>query len=255
MNRFIMLKAVGVQSLLATLLLCSTLVPIFAATPSEQLISAITEGDEKKAILLLKQGADPNARDELKEPVLLLAAYLGREKTVRALLAGGADLQGVEIDGGNALHSAAMGGHVGITRLLLERGLAVNGRAHTDGMTPLAYVSVRGHLKVMRLLLERKADVNLPDTGGNSALLHAAMRGRADAVRLLLEHGANVNAASSHGWTPLMAAAWEGHTSVVKDLLKHGANRSLVNSEHRSALMLAESEGHQAAVKLLKTEN
>jgi len=227
-------------------------VPLSGQAPTADLIDAINTRDEPRAVLLLKQGADPNVRDAVaKQPAVTAAAYLGLETTVRALVASGADLRALDNDGAGALHAAALVGHAGIVRLLLDRGLEVNEAARVDGMTPVAYAAVRGRLSAMRVLLERHADVNVADSGGNSPLLHAAMRGRTAAVRLLLESGANVNASSKHGWTPLMAAAWEGEASVVAVLLKHGANATLVNSQRRSALMLAESAGHRAVVKLL----
>ena len=240
------------KSLFLALLVSVPPIRAFAATPSEEFIQAIVKGNEKKALALLEQGADPNARDIFTQPAMATAAYFRREKTLVALLAHGADFRAVDNDGLNALHAAAVGGSAEVARRLIDQGLPVNLRGGTDGMTALANAAVRGHLKVMRLLIKRGADVNIPDSGGNTPLLHAAMRDRTDAVRLLLEHGANVDAASKQGWTPLMAAAWEGHTSIVKDLLKRGANANLMNREHRSALMLAESEGHGKVVKLLK---
>ena len=90
--------------LIAALLLLWSLPRLFAATPAEELINAIYKGDEKKAILLLKQGADPNVRDIGTQPAIAAAAYLGREKTVRALLASHADLRAVDSDGANALN-------------------------------------------------------------------------------------------------------------------------------------------------------
>src|SRR5437870_1315191 len=45
-------------------------------------------------------------------------------------------------------------------QLPFRRGLGVNERARTDGMTVLAYASVRGHLKAMRLLLEHRANLD-----------------------------------------------------------------------------------------------
>ena len=225
--------------------------PLSGQAPVADLIDAINKRDEPRAALLLTQGADPNVRDAVTQPAITAASYFGLEKTVQALLASGANVRALDNDGASALHAAALGGHAGVVRLLLDRGLGVNDAARADGMTPMAYAAVRGHLSVMRVLLEHHADVNIADSGGNSPLLHAAMRGRITAVRLLLESGANVDAASRHGWTPLMAAAWEGDASVVAELLKHGANATLVNSERRSALMLAESEGHRAVVNLL----
>src|ERR1043165_3952618 len=162
--------------LIAALLLLLSLPRLFAATPAEELINAINSGDEKKAILLLKQGADPNTRDTVTQPAIAAAAYFGREKTVRALLASHADVRAVDNDGANALHCAAYGGHRAIVDLLLASGLAADARARTDGMSSLAYATVRGHLKVMRLLLDRQANVNLADSGGNTPLLHAAKR-------------------------------------------------------------------------------
>jgi len=219
--------------------------------PVAELIDAINRRDEPRAALLLERGADPNVRDAATQPAVTAAAYLGLEKTVLALIASGANMRAVDNDGAGPLHAAALGGHAGVVRLLIERGLDVNEAARADGMTPIAYAAVRGHLSVMRVLLEHHADVNLVDSGGNSPLLHAAMRGRLTAVRLLLDAGANANAASRHGWTPLMAAAWEGDASVVAELLQHGANPAMVNTERRSALMLAESEGHRAVAMLL----
>jgi ankyrin repeat protein len=237
--------------LLAALVILGAGRPFSGQAPAADLIGAINKRDEARATLLLKQGTDPNARDALTQPAITAAAYFGLEKTVQALLASGADMRALDNDGAGPLHAAALGGHAGVVRLPLARGLGVNEVARADGMTPMAYAAVRSHLSVMRVLLEHHADVNFPDSGGNSPLLHAAMRGRTNAVRLLLDSGANVNKASNHGWTPLMAAAWEGHASVVADLLKHGANATLVNGDRRSALMLAESEGHRAVVKLL----
>ncbi len=237
--------------LLAALLILWRGASLSGQAPVADLIDAINKRDEPRAALLLKQGADPDARDAVTQPAITAAAYLGLEKTVQALLANGANMGAVDIDGASPLHAAALGGHADVVRLLLDRGLGVNEVVRADGMTPIAYAAVRGHLSVMRVLLEHHADVNVADSGGNSPLLHAAMRGRLAAVRLLLESGANVNAASKHGWTALMAAAWDGDASVVAELLKHSANAALVNSERRSALMLAESEGHRAVVKLL----
>ena len=237
--------------LLAALLILGAGVSLSGQAPAADLIDAINKRDESRAVLLLKQGADPNVRDAVTQPAVTAAAYFGLEKTVRALVASGANLRALDNDGAGPLHAAALVGHAGIVRLLLDRGLPVNAVARADGMTPIAYAAVREHLDAMRMLLRHRADVNLADSGGNSPLLHAAMRGRTNAVRLLLESGANVNAASTHGWTPLMAAAWEGDARVVAELLKNGANATLVNSERRSALMLAESEGHRAVVKLL----
>src|SRR5262245_59873170 len=134
----------------STLLGLFSVLPVIAQAPADEQVAAIQKNDQKKLSALLQQGANPNSRDLVKQPILSLAAYLGREKMVSMLLANGADLRAADGDGWNALHNAALAGHLAIARLLLDRGLDVNAR-QTDGLTPLAHAAVRGHLKVMQL--------------------------------------------------------------------------------------------------------
>jgi ankyrin repeat protein len=237
----------------AAALLSSVLAPATASSqaPVDDLIKAIYARDEARAIELLDAGANPNARDELTQPAVTPAAYFGLERTVQALLKRQADLRLVDVDGLNALHAAAIGGHAAIAGLLIDNGIGVNDRGGTDGMTPLANAAVRGHVRIVELLLSRGAELDIPDSGGNSPLLHAALRGRIEVVRLLLRRGARVNAASAHGWTPLMAAAWEGHTLLVRELLHAGADRTAMNAEGQTAGMLAHAAGHAEIITLL----
>ena len=122
--------------LLAALVFLGAGVPLSGQAPAADLIDAINKRDEPRAALLLKQGADPNVRDAVTQPAITAAAYFGLEKTVRALVASGADLRALDNDGAGPLHAAALGGHAGIVRLLLDRGLGVNEAARADGMTP-----------------------------------------------------------------------------------------------------------------------
>ena len=138
--------------LLAALVILWAGPPLSGQRPAADLIDAINKRDEPKAALLLKQGADPNVRDAVTQPAITAAAYFGLEKTVQALLASGADMRLLDIDGAGPLHAAALGGHVGVVELLLDRGLPVNAVARADGMTPIAYAAVRGHLDAMRVL-------------------------------------------------------------------------------------------------------
>ena len=149
------------------------------------------------------------------------------------MLASGADTRARANDGGGPPHAAALGGHAGVVRLLLDRGLGVNEAGRADGMTPSPTLPCAVICASWKYFCNGVRTSTSLTPGGNSPLLHAAMRGRIHAARLLLESGANVNAASKHGWTPLMAAAWEGDASVVAELLKHGADATLVNSERR----------------------
>jgi ankyrin repeat protein len=95
--------------------------PLAAQTPPTDLIDAINKRDEPGAARLLKQVADPNARDALTQPAITAAAYVGLEKTVRALLASGADAALVNSERRSALRLAESEGHQAVVKLLAGR--------------------------------------------------------------------------------------------------------------------------------------
>src|SRR5215831_13734330 len=95
-------------ALVATLLFFFTVPRLFAEPQAAELIKAVKSGDQKKLNALLKQGADPNGKDEIKNPILLTAALSGNERIVSTLLASGADLRATGDENWNALHYAAL---------------------------------------------------------------------------------------------------------------------------------------------------
>lgn len=83
---------------------------------NQPMIAAIYEGNEKEAISLLNQGADPNALYE-GWSALLYAAYFGRTDSVKALISYQSDTN-FSVDGWNALRLSEVRGHSQITTLL-----------------------------------------------------------------------------------------------------------------------------------------
>ena len=77
----------------------------------------------------------------LGEIEMVLAASRGDVEGVRGALAGGVDVDAVDVDGSTALMAAAFGGHTELAQLLLAQGAAVNvvqdkfrcGRARAGG--------------------------------------------------------------------------------------------------------------------------
>src|SRR5207253_3842684 len=113
---------------------------------------------------LLAAGANPNGRDAREITALLCAASEGHTEVAAALLAGGADVNGMMSWSGTALSAAA--------RSAGEKA---------DRNVPIT-----------RFLLEAGADPNLvkDDWGGRSALSWAAAVGGPELVRTLLAAGA-----------------------------------------------------------------
>lgn len=72
------------------------------------LMAATVRGHKEAALLLLKEGADPNISDENKSTALQFAALFGRTEIAESLLKNGANLQATDARGMKALDYAIM---------------------------------------------------------------------------------------------------------------------------------------------------
>ncbi len=183
---------------------------------------------------LLKQGADPNKRNDGNVTALMWAAT-DLEKT-RLLLDHGADVNARSADMRTPLMIAA--GHPGnsaAVKLLLDRHANPDPNPHPGSeSSPLIEAASAGDAASMELLMGHGADVKasgeqalemavitecakclalLSDKDLGKDSVHRRSResiaalGNANAVRMMLDHGADVNAFDPLGRTPLMYAA------------------------------------------------
>ncbi|KAG9271344.1 M-phase phosphoprotein 8 isoform X4 [Astyanax mexicanus] len=113
---------------------------------------------------------------------------------------------------------AAAGGQDDILRLLIKKGVKVNGR-QKNGTTALMHAAEKNFLTTVAILLEAGSCLNAQTIGGETALMRACKRGNADVVRLLLEYGADCNILSKHKNTALYFAKLSNNL-VVNDLIK-----------------------------------
>lgn len=115
---------------------------------------------------------------------LLQAAENVDADAVRALLAGGADVNERNSYGETALMSAAARGSLRIVDALLAAGADVNAR-RADGFTALIQAAFFGHRDVVSALIAGGADVNAADNLGMTAHDWARSRGCAEIARIL----------------------------------------------------------------------
>ncbi|KAM0271865.1 hypothetical protein ACHAQH_008965 [Verticillium albo-atrum] len=109
------------------------------------------------------------------------AAANGRDAVVRLLLKWGANTEARDGGGQTPLHRAAANGHDAVVRLLLEKGANTEAR-DGGGQTPLHRAAANGHDAVVRLLLEKGANANATDHDGETPLSRA--RGHATVAKL-----------------------------------------------------------------------
>jgi ankyrin repeat protein len=211
--------------------------------------------------LLLARGADVNARASDGSTAVAVAARLGNIETMRALVAGGADLssavtrshlltaayvapratavrqylssRGVTLQSAGELQAPALARHTGDARVfeqLLHVG--VDPRQEVPLITlsiPTFFIAARqGNLESLRALIRAGIDPTAPGPRGWTALMFAAADDTPslDVMRELLAAGIDINARDGDGRTALDWALTRGETETSRFLRDAGAQTS-----------------------------
>jgi ankyrin repeat protein/uncharacterized membrane protein len=190
------------------------------------LMAACEKGAPDAVTMLLRKGADINAKTDSLNPyreqgytALIFAAESGHAGIVQSLIAAGADVNKKDALGRTALHHAAASDrqryyseeqaplvdHQAVMKLLINSNADINA-VDLLGNTPLLLCTQNGNNKVLKFLIEMKADLNKQDAYRKTALIYAVEDGDAEAVRALLSAGADPNIPNKVGWTPWMIA-------------------------------------------------
>jgi ankyrin repeat protein len=148
---------------------------------------------------------------------------------------------------------AAQEGHVGVVRLLLERGAEVNA-AGLYGYTALHEAAGGGHEEVVNVLLSSGADSSMKNRFGSTALMCAAGRGHVGVVKQLLQHlqGRGLNERTNQGRTAVGMTCEYGRVEGLRLLLLAGADHTLRSDIGQTPRQVAEQKGHTDCLALLK---
>ncbi len=262
-------------------------------------------GDAVKVQEAITNGADVNARNNYDGlTALMWAARHGHADVVEVLMKHGADVNAKNNDGWTALMHSALNDEAEAAEVLLAHGANVNVKDN-NGTTALMSAAQEGKTEVVEALLKHGADVNVKNNNGKTALMfaeegrhreiislirsHGAKKSKpeppvqvtepvhkeqpvpkpkpllmsnydfialcksGDAVKVeeAITNGADVNAKNNEGKTALMWAAMFGHADVAEILLKHGANVNAKDNDGWTALMKAAKYGHADVAEVL----
>ncbi|KAH9806144.1 putative E3 ubiquitin-protein ligase XBOS32 [Citrus sinensis] len=218
----------------------------------ERLVSAARDGDlqEAKALLEYNPRLVRYSTFGVRNSPLHYSAAQGHHEIVSLLIESGVDInlrnyrgqihRADYLNGGTALHLAALNGHSRCIRLLLADYIPsvpnpwnstlreVINRPADGGVTALHMAALNGHVESVQLLLDLGAsvsEVTVEDGttidligAGSTSLHYAACGGNAQCCQILIAMGASLTAENANGWTPLMVArSW--HRTGLEDIL------------------------------------
>uniref|UniRef100_A0A8R1HXB2 Protein kinase domain-containing protein n=1 Tax=Caenorhabditis japonica TaxID=281687 RepID=A0A8R1HXB2_CAEJA len=183
---------------------------------------------------LIAGGVDLDQAGRHQLPPLHLAAMIGDADMLTVLLEAGANIHINDFVHFTALHCATYFGQENAVRILLARcansnlGGAVNDR-------PIHLSSAKGFTAITKLLLDSQADPLLADDEGNQALHYASKSGNLTILTMLLKHVKGVNdkicARNLYGDTALHLSCYNGRLDIVKALLECSPT-NIVNMEN-----------------------
>ncbi|XP_038890199.1 probable E3 ubiquitin-protein ligase XBOS32 [Benincasa hispida] len=225
-------------------------------------------GHHEIVSLLLESGVEINLRNYRGQTALMQACQHGHWEVVQTLMLFRANIHRADyLNGGTALHLAALNGHSRCIRLLLADYVPstpkfwnmLNGSSNNEepvsksefsalkevvnrtsdgGITALHMASLNGHIDSVQLLLDLGASasqVTVEDGttidligAGSTALHYAACGGNAQCCQMLIARGADLTAQNANGWTPLMVArSW--HRDWLEEILSKEPGAAATN--------------------------
>ncbi|MAP86232.1 hypothetical protein CMK16_02470 [Candidatus Poribacteria bacterium] len=146
----------------------------------------------------------------------------------------------------NSIWSAAGSGDLKAVKQHLAKGIDINAKDSSLGITPLASAILQDQTQMVEFLIQQSADVNAKNRDGGTALHTAAFLGQYEVAELLVQKGADVNAKNEDGDTPISStmADW-GTTEFVAQLLQIQVDREKVETGRAKVAELLSQQGAQ----------
>ncbi|XP_036962869.1 ankyrin repeat domain-containing protein 27 isoform X1 [Acanthopagrus latus] len=152
---------------------------------------------------------------------LHVAALHGHSALAALLIRHGANVNARTNQSATPLHLATQNSHIQVVRFLLECNAKLNKKDHY-GNTPLIHACLCGNVETATTLLQSNALVNIANLQGNTALHEAVRGGHQPLVELLLRGGASPGLRNKRQRTPLDCAYELGgkNTEILRALQK-----------------------------------
>ena len=230
-------------------------------TLNRQLLKALGDTDDKRAIALVNAGADPNTPSEPRPAPTLwqwMTSPFHRTAHPDKITPTAFMLSCGEAWNYGEYYSWAGWESPQLIRTILHRSADIKVTLD-DCQSPLDCAIGANHLETARILLENGADVNAQSRDGWTPLIIACRCTSPEAVQLLLDHRVKVNTPSMGGWTALHWAVMSSTSpedrvtkEIIPQLLVHGADPNTTNVLGVTVLQTAQKNSRRDLVNLLR---
>ena len=197
-----------------------------ASLHNETFVGHCRSGTPLQVGLMIKAGADVNARGFGLTPLEAAAANNKDTEVLRLLIQAGADVNAKNNGGVTPLmFAASYNSNPEVLLMLIQRGADANAKDN-DGVTPLMSAVRNNNPEVSRALIQEGADANAKNNKGETALNLALKRGEAyipEIVSILLASGAAV---SENDLESAKNNESLNDTAVIEELRKNLQNNS-----------------------------
>ena len=214
------------------------------------LVESVIRADHANVLLLLKRGADPDAKADGGMTALMFAAESGDLLLLKVLVLNGANLELTHVENTTPLLVAILNNHFEAASYLLEKGAQPDQKDDYQG-SALIYASASNAYQIADLLLFYGATDTIKDRDGNDALITSVFFGNVETADVLLQNGLDPEVRDKKGNTPLMIAAQQGDTTMMNLLMEYGAELNAVNKKNYPPLAHAIQFNQSDAAKLL----
>lgn len=201
----------------------------------------ITEDHVRCMDVLIKAGADVNARNFTGCSSLMYCAMYGGKTGVEKLLDNGARVEDTNNEGKAAIHFAVASytdKQHDCVSAILKHGADIN-RTDSEGNTAVILSVFNDNVQCLQKLIDNKADVEVQNRMGVSALGFSSEHDKDYIMSLLLKAGVKHNLKLNNGETALIIAAKNNSVKVLKMLLWSGAVVDEVDDAGNTALIAA----------------
>ncbi len=215
---------------------------------------ATSEGYLDLLRLTLRHGADVDIHDSFDGTGLIRAAERGHDLVVGRLLQTRTPVDHVNNLGWTALHEAITLGegtptYQATVRALVAGGADLRIAAGRDGRTPLEMATSAGQDEVAETL--RRALDTEPPADPDAALLAAAAEGDADGAAVALRAGASMETRDGGRRTPLLLAVTGDHLATARLLVSLGADPDALDGRHDTPWLVTGVTGSVPMAELL----